>query len=50
MLDAEKNIFQTTADQADALAKITGEGFVLAITAAYIAGMEAGKLAAQNTV
>ena len=47
MLDTEKDIFQTAADQA-ALAKITGEGFVLAITAAYIAGVEAGKQAANT--
>ena len=48
MKDTEKDIFQTAADQAAALAKITGEGFVLAITAAYIAGVEAGKQAANT--
>lgn len=32
------------------LADCTSEGFVLAVTAAYIAGVEAGKLAAHSPV
>lgn len=47
MLDTENIIRQALTD-ASALAEQMGEGFALAITAAYIAGMEAGKLAAQS--
>lgn len=47
MLDTENSIRQALTD-ASALAEQMGEGFALAIAAAYIAGMEAGKLAAQG--
>lgn len=47
MLDTENIVRQALTD-ASALAEQMGEGFALAVTAAYIAGMEAGKLAAQG--
>lgn len=47
MMDAENIIRQTLAN-GSALAEQKGEAFVLAIAAAYMAGMEAGKQAAQN--
>lgn len=48
MMDTEKDILQAAAVKASALAEVTSESFVLAITAAYMAGVEAGKLATQN--
>lgn len=47
MLDTENIICQALAN-GSALAEQKGEAFVLAVTAAYMAGMEAGKLAAQS--
>lgn len=47
MLDTENIIHQALVN-GSALAEQKGEAFVLAITAAYLAGMEAGKLAAQS--
>lgn len=47
MQNAENIIRQALANGSE-LAAEKGEGFVLAITAAYMAGMEAGKLAAQG--
>lgn len=46
MPDQEK--LQAAVSSGSALAELTSEGFVLAITAAYMAGIEAGKLAAQK--
>ena len=43
MLDNEK--IQSVLSKADALAAMTSESFVLAIAAAYLAGIEAGKQA-----
>ena len=43
MKDTERDIFQAAADGAAALADKAGEGFVLAITAAYLAGLEKGR-------
>lgn len=43
MLDTEKTIIQTVAEKASRLADIAGENFVLAITAAYLAGKETGR-------
>ena len=43
MLDTEK--IQSVLTKADALAANTTEGFALAITAAFIAGMEAARQA-----
>ena len=48
MLDTEKDILTAASVQAAKLAAISSEGFVLAITAAYVAGVEAGRLAAMN--
>ena len=47
MLDTENIIRQALTD-ASALTEQKGEAFVLAVTAAYMAGIEAGKLAAQG--
>lgn len=47
MLDAEKIINQVLTDGA-ALADAVSEDFLLAVTAAYMCGVEAGKLAAQG--
>lgn len=47
MMDTE-NIIRQALTSGSALAEQKGEAFVLAITAAYMAGMEAGKLAAQT--
>lgn len=44
----EMNIVQTTVLNALDLADRTSEGFVLAITAAYMAGIERGKAAAKQ--
>lgn len=41
----EMNTIQTAVLSAFALAEQTSEGFVLAITAAYMAGIERGKAA-----
>lgn len=46
MLDTDK--IQSVLMKADALAADTTEGFALAIVAAYIAGMEAGKQASHG--
>lgn len=42
MKDTERTILQTAAEKASALAEATSEGFVLAVTAVYLAGKEAG--------
>lgn len=47
MLDTEKIINQVLAD-GSALANTVSEDFLLAVTAAYMCGVEAGKLAAQG--
>ena len=47
MLDTENIIKQVLIDGA-ALADAVSEEFVLAVTAAYLCGVEAGKLAAQS--
>lgn len=47
MLDTDKIINQVLTDGA-ALADAVSEEFVLAVTAAYLCGVEAGKLAAQG--
>lgn len=47
MLDTEKIINQVLADGA-ALAENVGGDFLLAVTAAYMVGREAGKLASQT--
>ena len=47
MLDTENIVCQALAN-GSALAEQNGEAFVLAITAAYMAGIEAGKLAANG--
>ena len=44
----EMNILQTAVAKASELADKAGEGFVLAITAAYMAGIERGKAVAQT--
>lgn len=44
----EKDMEQAVTAKLVDLADATGEGFVMAIVAAYQAGKEAGKLAAQN--
>ena len=46
MKDTERDILQSVAAKASALAETTNESFALAITAAYMAGVEAGKLIA----
>lgn len=46
-MDTEKIINQVLTD-ADALANTVSEDFLLAVTAAYMCGVEAGKLAAQG--
>ena len=43
MKDAEKTILQAVVAKAPALAAVAGEDFVLAITAAYLAGKETGR-------
>ena len=43
MKDTERNTLQAAAAKASALAEVTSESFVLAVTAAYMAGLEAGK-------
>ena len=48
MNDIEKAALQSAMTKAAELANATSESFVLAVTAAYMAGMEAGKLAAQG--
>lgn len=45
---SEMNIMQTTTAKLLELADQTSEGFVLAIAAAYMAGIEQGKAAAQS--
>lgn len=50
MVDTEKIIFQSMADAASDLAEAADEGFVLAITAAYLAGKKAGQLVALKPV
>ena len=47
MVDTEKIITETLAN-GSALADAVSEDFLLAVTAAYIVGWEAGKLAAQR--
>lgn len=49
MKDAEKEISHTLAALSD-LADAVTEGFALSIAAAYVAGVEAGKLAALKTL
>ena len=49
MKDTERNTLQTAAEKASALAEVTSESFVLAVTAAYMAGVEAGKQATSPT-
>ena len=44
----EKDIKQATIIKGAELAEKYGEDFILAVTAAYMAGIEAGKLAAQK--
>lgn len=44
----EMNIDQATVSKGFDLAEKYGEDFILAITAAYKAGIEAGKLAAEK--
>ena len=44
----EMNILQNAITKASELADKAGEGFVLAITAAYMAGIERGKATAQS--
>ena len=46
MLDTEKDIFKVASEQAEALAGVTSEDFVLAIIAAYMAGKQAAQSAA----
>lgn len=48
MKDTQKDMLQAVIIKASDLADATSESFVLAITAAYMAGVEAGKLAAPN--
>ena len=43
MQDTEKKALVGTTDRASDLAQIAGEEFVIAITAAYMAGLEKGK-------
>lgn len=45
----EKDTIQTTTAKLMELADVTSEGFVLAITAAYMAGIERGKLVSLKT-
>ena len=47
MLDTEKIITQVLSSGSD-LANTVSEDFLLAVTAAYMVGREAGKLAAQS--
>lgn len=47
MVDTEKIITEALAN-GSALADAVSEDFLLAVTAAYIVGREAGKLAAQS--
>lgn len=49
MQNTDTIIHQALANGSELAAEM-GEGFVLAVTAAYIAGTEAGKLAAQGAV
>ena len=48
MLDIENIIRPGTVTAASALAETAGEEFVLAITAAYMAGLEKGKQLASS--
>lgn len=50
MKDTENTIFQSMGEKASALAENTDESFVLAITAAYLAGKKAGQLVALKPV
>ena len=43
MQDTEKKTLTGTIDRASELAEIAGEEFVIAITAAYLAGLEKGR-------
>lgn len=48
MSEHEKKAFESVADVASKLANAADEGTVLAITASYLAGKEAGKREAQT--
>lgn len=48
MSDKEKNAFAAVAAGANNLVNVSDEGTVLAITASYLAGKEAGKREAQE--
>lgn len=50
MKDTEYNVIQALGDKASALAESADEGFVLAVTAAYLAGKEAGRLVSLKPV
>lgn len=51
MIDAAENIAVTAlAEKASALAEREDEGFVLAVTAAYLAGKKAGQLVALKPI
>jgi hypothetical protein len=43
MMDTERDIIQAVAEKGSRLADAAGESFVLAITAAYLAGKETGR-------
>lgn len=45
----DMNMIQTTIQKAFDLAEQTSENFVLAVTAAYLAGIERGKAAASQS-